>query len=74
MKTSKKVKVSITVLIICMTVGFLFLLFAYRGPVWGSLIVALVYAFILRFLLFTVKRLVKALEDTEKNEEKTVEK
>ena len=68
MKTSKKVKLSITVLIICMTVGFLFLLFAYRGPGWVSLIVAIVYLFILRFLLLTVKRLVKALEE---NEEKS---
>lgn len=67
MKTSKKVKLSITALIICMTVGFGFLLFAYQGPAWVSLIVAIVYLFILRFLLLTVKRLVKALEESEKS-------
>ena len=69
MKTSKKVKLSITMLLVFMTAGFLFLLFAYQGPGWVSLVVAIVYLFIVRFLLFTVRRLVKALEDSEKSSE-----
>ena len=69
MKTSKKVKLSITALIICMTAGFLFLLFAYRGPAWRSLLVFIIYIFILRFLLLSVRKLLKALEESEKKAE-----
>ena len=69
MKTSRKVRLSITVLIICMTVGFLFLLFAYRGPAWKSLLVFIIYIFILGFLFISVRKLLKALEESEKDGE-----
>ena len=66
MKKSRKLKISIILLLIFMTIGYLLLLLAYTGPRWVALVVFLVYIFVVYFLVKTTKPLIKALKEKEK--------
>ena len=66
MKKSRKLTISIILLLIFMTVGYLLLLLAYSGARWIVLIVFLVYIFVVYFLIKTTRRLIKALKEKEK--------
>lgn len=66
MKKSRKLTISIILLLIFMTVGYLLLLLAYSGPRWIALIVFLVYIFVVYFLIKTTGPLIKALKEKEK--------
>lgn len=66
MKKSRKLTISIILLLIFMTVGYLLLLLAYSGPRWIALIVFLVYIFVVYFLIKTTRPLIKALKEKEK--------
>ncbi|HIS14361.1 MAG TPA: hypothetical protein IAA76_07265 [Candidatus Ornithospirochaeta stercorigallinarum] len=66
MKKSRKLTISIILLLIFMTVGYLLLLLAYSGARWIALIVFLVYIFVVYFLIKTTRPLIKALKEKEK--------
>lgn len=66
MKKSRKLTISIILLLIFMTVGYLLLLLAYSGARWIALIVFLVYIFVAYFLIKTTRPLIKALKEKEK--------
>ena len=66
MKKSRKLTISIILLLIFMTVGYLLLLLAYSGARWIVLIVFLVYIFVVYFLIKTTRPLTKALKEKEK--------
>ncbi len=66
MKKSRKLTISIILLLIFMTVGYLLLLLAYSGARWIALIVFLVYIFVVYFLIKTTRHLIKALKEKEK--------
>lgn len=66
MKKSRKLTISIILLLIFMTVGYLLLLLAYSGARWIVLIVFLVYIFVVYFLIKTTRPLIKALKEKEK--------
>ena len=68
MKKSRKLTISIILLLIFMTVGYLLLLLAYSGARWIALIVFLVYifVFVVYFLIKTTRPLIKALKEKEK--------
>ena len=66
MKKSRKLKISIILLLIFMTIGYLLLLLAYTGPRWVALVVFLVYIFVVYFLVKTTRPLIKALKEKEK--------
>lgn len=66
MKKSRKLTISIILLLIFMTVGYLLLFLAYSGARWIALIVFLVYIFVVYFLIKTTRPLIKALKEKEK--------
>ena len=66
MKKGRKLKISIILLLIFMTIGYLLLLLAYTGPRWVALVVFLVYIFVVYFLVKTTRPLIKALKEKEK--------
>ena len=66
MKKSRKLKISIILLLIFMTIGYLLLLLAYTGPRWVALVVFLVYIFVVYFLVKTTRPRIKALKEKEK--------
>ena len=66
MKKSRKLTISIILLLIFMTVSYLLLLLAYSGARWIVLIVFLVYIFVVYFLIKTTRPLIKALKEKEK--------
>ena len=66
MKKSRKLTISIILLLIFMTVGYLLLLLAYSGARWIVLIVFLVYIFVVYLVIKTTTPLIKALKEKEK--------
>ena len=59
--------ISIAMLLIGMTIGFILLSLAYSGPVWVKAIVALVYFIIVILVIWGSKRYIALLKESEKH-------
>lgn len=62
---SKTIIVSLTILIVGMTIGFLLLSLVYDGPVWVKVVFLLVIVVVLAFLIRSARNLIRAIKDEE---------
>ena len=67
MKNAFKFRISVILLFILMTIGYILLAFCYTGPRYVVLIVFIVYLFISYFLFKTTGRLIGELKEREKD-------
>lgn len=58
--------ISIVILTLGMTVGFILLSLVYDGPVWVKFVVFVVYLLIISLVLSSSKRFIEALKDSER--------